>query len=132
MPVEAMWDNPEQTMLVHVYTSPWTWDEARAAADTAFALAATVSHTYVTIINLEAASLLPKGSFFTESKGIAGAKPPNAHNTMLVAGAASLLQSLANTFLRLYGRRLGNDASVRFVSTMEAARNEATRLLGDE
>lgn len=87
MPIHVTWDNEAQTALRFAFTNPWTWDEVSVANNEAFALAATRERQYVTIFDMTEASIIPSGSFFTESKQWASVKPANAHATVGRVGA---------------------------------------------
>lgn len=129
MPIDVSWDNPDHTIMRFAFVNPWTWDILRVANQQAFELAERVPHRYVSVMDFQAARIVPSGSFFARGKEVTAVKPTNAHPTIIVVGASSVFQSLANTFVKLYGRRMGMDAI--FLSTLAEARRKAADLLSD-
>lgn len=127
MPIDVLWLNNQQTIMSFCYSERWTWQEFDEALLVSERMHASVSHQVVGIADLTGANMLPSGPVFAKSRETLSKQPANAHPTMIVVGANSIVQALGNTFNTLYGKRLGHH--VVFVRTLEEAIVTAEALL---
>lgn len=130
MPVDVDWLNEEQTIIRFQYSERWTWQEFDEALAVSEQMHATVAHQVVGIADLTVANVLPSGPLFAKSRETLSKAPANAHPTLIVAGANSIVQALGNTFNIMYGKRLGHQAV--FVRTVEEAIAKADELLAGD
>lgn len=130
MPVEVLWLNDEQNIMCFRYSERWTWQEFDEALLVSERMHASVTHQVVGTADLTNANILPSGPVFAKGRESFKNQPANAHPTLIVAGANSVVQALGNTFNMMYGQRLGHQ--VVFVRTMEEAIAKAHDLLENQ
>jgi hypothetical protein len=106
MPIEVQWDNAEQTILRFDYTTPWTWEDLRAAVQEASGMSRDIGYTVCVINDVTRASALPDGALVT-FRGISRLTPDNT-GLIVIAGGGMLVDAMITMFRRLSGAQAAN------------------------
>lgn len=102
MGVTPIWDNPEKTVVRHIFDGRWTIGEIWHSAGEAWQMMHTVPHTVHAILDLRNGNAYPSG-VLSVSNRIVVHRPTNAGIIILV-GPGSFVRMLASAFRKTYGR----------------------------
>ena len=129
MPIKALWDNPERTLIRYQFEAPWSWNDFSAAVDEATKMLDSADRQVRMIIDVRNASMLPTGAL-EKFRGIDQQEPHSNLDKTLMAfvGANVFVRAFASLFLRIYRLAVGHQRFI-FVGTLEEAR---ARLVGPE
>jgi hypothetical protein len=119
MAIQIIWDNEEKTILRHVYTGQWTWEEMRQQDAEVQAMLSTVSHPVDMIIDMRDSFFLPRGPTIGNLRNAEAHLPANARSIVLVG--SNILVLLISRVMRL----IPSTASRRFyiAASLEEARD---------
>lgn len=119
MPITTDWDNPEKTIIRHIYEAKWALTDYHAAIETAHKLIDTVDHKVHIIADVRNSKILPNG-VISQGRSVASRpKHPNQGMTVIV-GAGGLIRGMFDVFQKLYGRNVDIN-SYKFASSLEEA-----------
>ncbi len=100
MPIHVEWDDTEQTIIRYTFSSPWTWNEYRAAIDAAWDLARTVDHPTDTITDMSGSRLWPDGLFTNIRKSVV--EIPDTTQTVVLIGGGLFVEMALGVLRRVY------------------------------
>ncbi|MCU0511572.1 MAG: hypothetical protein MUE40_03285 [Anaerolineae bacterium] len=120
MSVHPEWDNPEKTIIRHIFSGNWTIDEIRRSAAEAWQMMRTVEHPVHAILDMSQVNTLPSGGVLAQANRIATHRPPNA-GAIVIVSRSEFIVSLANAFSSIYGRVHFN-LRFKVVKTLDEAR----------
>lgn len=103
MSVHPVWDNPEKTIVRHVFEGRWTIEDIRVSSREAWDMMGTVQHTVHAILDFTQGNTLPSGGVLAQTNRIATLRPANA-GIVVVVTTSYLIQALATAFEKIYGR----------------------------
>lgn len=117
MPIDVMWDTPEQTAVRMVYGAQWNVQDFEAAYLETRRLMDTVPHVVDIITDVSATSLFPSDGLLGVIRVVQKA-PPTAPNTgsVVIVGASPMLKAMSSVQTRVL-----KGVREHYVSTMEEA-----------
>ncbi len=116
MPIDIVWDDPHQTIILITFVPLWTWEQFNQAVATSHAMRASVDHKVAAIFDFSEVVTLPSGAlgyFRREYRNL-----QQNDDTLVVIGANPLVRSVGNMVASLTPRR----RKVFFVDTKAEAR----------
>ncbi len=121
MKIQPTWDNPEKTILRHVFERGWGWTDFHQALEQASVMMDEVDHRVDIVFDFRDASLIPSGAITQVKKAYSNPKHKNAGTTVVI-GASSFMQALVSV-----GTKLTTTANqswdVKFAMTLDEAHN---------
>jgi hypothetical protein len=126
MSVTVGWDNPEKTILLKVFISPWTWQELSEALATLEHEHCALQHQVVWLHDYSKTRFIPLGGL-VHAQRMVRQLYPNTCRTIVVAGANRPVQSLGKVLVTLAANPFGVNALS--VATLEEGRKRALELL---
>lgn len=105
MPVTIDWHDDTQTILHYHFTSPWTWEEYRAAIEQAWALAESVDHPTDTITDMRHSRAVPDNLFRNIRQSMV--EIPDSTQTIVLVGTNMLVEAMLGIMRRLYPQQMG-------------------------
>jgi hypothetical protein len=90
MPISLEWYDDERTILRHVYTGNWTWEEYQGTFEVMNTMSTSVQHPVYHVIDMTQTRMMPQGSSIAQIRTGARYVPPNAA-AMIVAGNSLFL-----------------------------------------
>jgi hypothetical protein len=121
MGVKPIWDNPEKTVVRHMFEGRWTIGEIWYSAGEAWQMMHTVNHTVHAILDLRHGNAYPSG-VLSVSNRIVVHRPTNA-GIIILAGPGGFVRMLASAFRKTYGR-LHPNFVFHVTDTLEEAREQ--------
>jgi hypothetical protein len=101
MSITVAWDDDAHTIIRYTFTSPWTWDEYRAAIDRAWELARAVDHPTDTITDMSRSHLWPENLFRHIRRSVV--EIPESTQTIVLVGAGKFVELALEALRRVYG-----------------------------
>jgi len=98
MGIEVHWDNPEQTIVMIVYTRPWTWKDFDAAIEQMVAMFNSVNHQVDVVFNILDAGFPPADAMSHFKKA---AEIKHVNGGMLIYVAPKVLTQFVNGIVRI-------------------------------
>ncbi|MCS6836762.1 MAG: hypothetical protein NZ750_12190 [Anaerolineae bacterium] len=130
MPVQAVWDDKEKTIVRFIYVGQWNWDEFYFVVQSANAMMDTVSHPCVSIVDMTRSGDIPNGAVVHIRNVIRMPQSRNNSGVTLFVNskmlARLLIESLAKT-----NPEVASNSQWHFLNNLEEARALARRLLLD-
>jgi hypothetical protein len=126
MPITIRWDNPEKTLLLTSFISPWRWQEFFDTLAVIEDEHRTLSHSVIWLHDHTNTHSFPLGSFIHLHR-IVHQLYPNAYRTILIVGATQPLQFVAEALLKSLSLSFGVDSI--FLATLEEGRQKASELI---
>ncbi len=118
MPIMVQWDDDQHTAVRWDFEGRWTWQEFAEVQDESDALITGVDHTVDVIANMENSSTLPENPLSRYHHALA--RSPENRGLVVIAGAGTFIQAMAQIFSRVFGQRLQDEFV--FVATVAEAR----------
>jgi hypothetical protein len=100
MPIQTMWGNADQTVILVTFSEMWTLDEYYASVDTMFALTTSVAHTVHSISDFSK-SFAPPSRLLSTGQHIENCKTVNSGINIIV-GAKGFIIAMLQIAQRLY------------------------------
>jgi hypothetical protein len=100
MPIHVDWDDAEQTIIRYTFSSPWTWNDYRAAIDRAWELAQSVDHPTDTITDMSNSRLWPEGLFTNIRKSVV--EIPDTTQSVVLVGGGMFVEMSISVLRRVY------------------------------
>jgi hypothetical protein len=124
MSVQISWVNPEQTAILLIYSSDWTWNDYYSSREQRHAMLSGVNHKVDVIMVFQTGKYhLPPNSLSNLGR-IWQKRHPNLGRVYLV-GLGPVLKALSNVFFKVYP---GAASRTCIVDTLE----EALRMAGNK
>ena len=98
MGIKVHWDNPEQTVVMIVYTRPWTWKDFDLAIEQMLAMFNTVNHQVDVLFDILDAGFPPPDAM-SHFRKVAQIQHPNGG--MLIYIAPKVLVQFVNSIVRI-------------------------------
>ncbi len=121
MPVSLNWGNPEKTILVLAYTTPWTWQEFDTIYHNLNTKMESLTHKVDLIIDIQRGGLPPQGAMLRFKKA-AELNHPYAGNVIFVG--PRLLTQMVNSIMSILKSAFWGNmeiAAFQFVPNLDAA-----------
>jgi hypothetical protein len=121
MPIQAVWDNEEHTVIRYVIEGHWTWDEMNAAVATSNAWLDAVDRKIDFIHDMSRSEGIPGGAL-TQLKRYIGKEHPNTGRSVVIGAQKSLANSVARALLDMVQKLYKRDWGFMFAASLEEAR----------
>jgi hypothetical protein len=103
MGIQYDWTDRDQGIVLFTIESPWTWDEYREVADSAFGVISKIRNPIATIVDVRRVGKLPPGRPLEELKRIEAQMPENVFASVVV-GAPYIVMSFMNILMQMRPR----------------------------
>jgi hypothetical protein len=122
MPISLEWYDDEQTILRHVYTGNWTWQEYQNTFEVMNTMSVSVPHPVYHMIDMTQTRMIPQGSSISQIRTGARYAPPNAAAIIVVGN--SLFLTMISRMMAVVPRRT-SPSGTRHTFTMAKTIQEA-------
>jgi len=117
MSVEAVWDNPEKTIVRLIFSPQWSWEELYQSNPITDEMAASVDHRIGFLIDMRQTREFPAGVSAARVKEAIQFSHPNS-SIAVVVGNSMFVQMMVTSLVRTLGRR----EDFAFVEDIDQAR----------
>jgi hypothetical protein len=121
MPIQAVWDNEEHTVIRYIIEGHWTWDEMNAAVAISNAWLDAVDRKIDFIHDMSRSEGIPGGAL-TQLKRYIGKEHPNTGRSVVIGAQKSLANSVARALLDMVQKLYKRDWGFMFAVSLEEAR----------
>ncbi len=121
MPIQAVWDNEEKTVIRYIIDGHWTWDEMNAAVAVSNAWLDEANRKIDFIHDMRSSEGVPPGAL-TQLKRYIGKEHPNTGRSVVVGAKKSVANSFAKGLLDMVHKLYKRDWGFVFADSLEEAR----------
>jgi hypothetical protein len=121
MPIQAVWDNEEHTVIRYVIEGHWTWDEMNAAVATSNAWLDAADRKIDFIHDMRQSEGIPGGAL-TQLKRYIGKEHPNTGRSVVIGAQKSIANSVGRGLLDMVQKIYKRDWGFMFAASLEEAR----------
>ena len=121
MPIQAVWDNEEHTIIRYIIEGHWTWDEMNAAVAISNAWLDMADRKIDFIHDMSRSEGIPPGSL-TQLKRYIGKEHSNTGRSVVVGAQKSIANSFARGLLDMVQKLYKRDWGFIFAGSLEEAR----------
>src|SRR6266496_2412511 len=121
MPIQAVWDNEQHTVIRYVIEGHWTWDEMNAAIATSNAWLDESDHKIDFIHDMSQSEGIPAGAL-TQLKRYIGKEHLKTGHSVVIGPQKSLTNSVARGLLDMIQKLYKRDWGFMFADSLETAR----------
>jgi hypothetical protein len=121
MPIQAVWDNEDHTIIRYVIEGHWTWDEMNAAVAVSNAWLDRANRKIDFIHDMSQSEGIPSGAL-TQLKRYIGKEHPNTGRTVVIGAKKSVTNSVAKGLLDMVHKLYRRDWGFMFADSLEEAR----------
>ena len=132
MPIQAVWDDEQHTVIRYVIEGHWTWDEMNAAVAVSNAWLDEANRKIDFIHDMSRSEGIPNGAL-TQLKRYIGKEHPNTGRSVVIGPQKSVTNSVARGLLDMIQKLYKRDWGFMFADSLESARQRLreTHLSGD-
>jgi hypothetical protein len=121
MPIQAVWDNEQHTIIRYVIEGQWTWEDMNAAIATSNAWLDEVDHKIDFIHDMSQSEGIPNGAL-THLKRYIGKEHPNTGRSVVIGPQKSVTNSVARGLLDMIQKLYKRDWGFMFAESLDDAR----------
>jgi hypothetical protein len=121
MPIQAVWDNEEHSIIRYIIEGTWTWDEMNAAVAISNAWLDTVDRKIDFIHDMSRSEGIPGGAL-THLKRYIGKEHPNTGRSVVIGAQKSIANSVGRGLLDMVQKIYKRDWGFMFAASLEEAR----------
>ena len=101
MPITCIWDNPEKSVLRHIYQGSWEWKDFYQSIAEADAMMDTVDHKVHVIVDVRKSKIMPSDTL-THIGHLRGRTAHANRGQTVLVGGNMFLQRLYTLFSKIY------------------------------
>lgn len=122
MPIQTTWDDEQRSAVRYIFDGSWTWDDLKAAFDTAHQLLDTIDYSADTVIDMRASKTLPDHAISGIRRiGIDQVGHPNHSRLTVFVGLSLFAKQILFITMRTF-KSLQAQNDFHFADTIEEAR----------
>jgi len=128
MPIQAIWDNEDKTVVRFIYSGKWNWDEFYFTIQSANAMMDTVDHPCLSIVDKTDSRYMPSGAAIHIRNVVRMSRSHNNSGISIFLNSETMARLLIEILKKTYPD-IAATTEWHFLTDLEEARALAQRLL---